>query len=66
MPKKNLQVKIVRSSLSRFVVDVERLLNDPLEECGQGIVYRQFDNFHSAILWQEKELLMNYYHSYIQ
>ena len=29
---------------SRFVCDAERLENDPLEEIGQGIIYKKFDN----------------------
>lgn len=33
---------------SRFVCDVERLLNDPMEEKGQGVIYR-YDYFSNPI-----------------
>lgn len=33
------RIKTVRFPYSRFVVDAERLWNDPLESVGQGIVY---------------------------
>lgn len=36
------RVKPIIFGLSRFVVDVERLPNDPMENQGQGIIYRKF------------------------
>lgn len=39
------RIKTVRFPYSRFVVDAERLWNDPMESIGQGIVYRQFDGY---------------------
>ena len=38
-------IKAVRFPYSRFIVDAERLWNDPLESEGQGIVYRRFDRY---------------------
>ena len=35
-------IKTVRFPYSRFIVDAERLWNDPLEKVGQGIVYRYY------------------------
>lgn len=36
-------ITMVRSNLSRFIVDVERLENDEMEKVGQGIVYTKFN-----------------------
>ena len=38
------RIKTVRFPYSRFIVDAERLWDDPMEAIGQGIVYRYFDN----------------------
>lgn len=38
-------VRTVRFSYSRFIVDAERLWDDPLEEEGQGIVYKRFADY---------------------
>lgn len=47
----------VRFPYSRFVVDAERLWNDPLEKEGQGILYRRFGDYHRHIPKQcEKRL----------
>lgn len=55
----------VRFDLSRFVVDVERLENDPLESIGQGIVYHSF-NGHKRILNDlVRQELMARYHDHI-
>lgn len=39
------RIRTVRFPYSRFIVDAERLWNDPMESSGQGIVYRQFDGY---------------------
>lgn len=36
------RIETVRFPYSRFVVDAERLWNDPLEDKGQGILYRKY------------------------
>lgn len=37
------RIKTVRFPYSRFIVDAERLWDDPLETVGQGIVYRYYN-----------------------
>lgn len=46
----NEKVTSVIFPLSRFVCDVERLDNDPLEAEGQGILYRNFGGYSRGIL----------------
>ncbi len=58
-------IRTVRFPYSRFIVDAERLWNDPLESEGQGILYKQFDGYSRAIpresearllaLWQDHQ-----------
>ena len=43
------RVKTVRFPYSRFIVDAERLWNDPLEKIGQGIVYKSFDGYQRQV-----------------
>lgn len=47
--------------LSRFVCDVERLENDPLEAKGQGIIYTEFDGVKRAGAYSKKDLMALYY-----
>lgn len=54
-------IKKVVFPLSRFIVDAERLINDPLEQLGQGIIYRCFDGFQRNIDSTEKIRLMDLY-----
>lgn len=51
----------VQSIFSRFVVDCERLINDPLEAQGQGILYERFDGNYRTISDDERTRLMAYY-----
>jgi len=46
----NDKVVAVVFPLSRFVCDVERLDNDPLEQEGQGILYRHFGGYSRGML----------------
>lgn len=39
------RIRTVRFPYSRFIVDAERLWDDPMESIGQGIVYREFDGY---------------------
>ena len=48
----------VRFPYSRFVVDAERLWNDPLEKVGQGILYRRFGDYHRHIPKFEKNFVV--------
>lgn len=52
--------------LSRFIIDAERLENDPLKTKGQGILYTDFEGFHREIAPEVRDSLMNIYHKYIQ
>ena len=54
-------ISAVVSRFSRFVVDCERLENDPMEKCGQGILYTEFDGNHRTITPEQKEILTGYY-----
>lgn len=42
---KDERIRTVRFPYSRFIVDAERLWDDPMETIGQGIVYKQFDGY---------------------
>ena len=42
-------IKTVRFPFSRFIVDAERLWNDPMERIGQGIIYRHFDGYRRQV-----------------
>lgn len=46
----NEQVVSVVFPYSRFVCDVERLDDDPMESIGQGIIYRTFGGYSRGIL----------------
>ena len=50
---------------SRFYVDVERLVDDPLEKEGQGIIYTRFNNNVRTVDEREREHLMTLYHNHI-
>jgi N-formylglutamate amidohydrolase len=65
IPEKKDRIKTIVADYSRFVVDVERLPDDPLNECGQGIIYTDFNGFHRDVDEEEKMVLMGYYYSYI-
>ena len=59
---KNVSIRTVRFPYSRFIVDAERLWNDPLESVGQGILYKQFDGYFREIPKVYKENLLNLWH----
>ena len=48
-------VSMVVFPYSRFVCDAERLENDPLEEKGQGIIYKEYGN-HKRNVMTEKQI----------
>ena len=66
IPEKKDRIKTIVADYSRFVVDVERLPDDPLDECGQGIIYTDFNGFHRDVNEEERMVLMGYYYSYIK
>lgn len=51
---------------SRFCVDVERLINDPLETEGQGIVYTRFHDIYRHLNDGEFRILMSLYKQYVE
>ena len=53
----------VRFPYSRFIVDAERLWDDPMEDIGQGIVYTQFGDFKRNVTdCKKKQLQMLWKH----
>lgn len=66
IPEKNDRIKHIIADYSRFVVDVERLPDDPMDKCGQGIIYTDFNGFHRDVDEEERMVLMGYYYSYIK
>lgn len=59
-------VQAVIAQQSRFVLDVERLLDDPLESIGQGIIYTQFNGNKRTVSPEEHEHLMQQYNLHIE
>ena len=57
-------IRTVRFPYSRFIVDAERLWNDPLEAEGQGILYKQFDGYLRMIPQEYEEHLLNLWHNH--
>ena len=55
-------VKTVRFPYSRFIVDAERLWDDPLEQHGQGIVYKQFDGYTRSVPEENEKQLLGLWH----
>ena len=66
IPEKKDRIKTIVADYSRFVVDVERLPDDPMNKCGQGIIYTDFNGFHRDVDEEERMVLMGYYYSYIK
>lgn len=66
IPDNREGIQTITFDYSRFVVDVERLVNDPLEKIGQGIVYEKFNDLHRAFEGQEKIEMFRYYAKYIR
>lgn len=55
----------VVAKFSRFYVDTERLINDPLESIGQGRFYTNFEECHRTISSEEREEMESYYQEHI-
>lgn len=56
------RIKTVRFPFSRFIIDAERLLNDPMEQSGQGIVYKYFDKYQRYIPKSAEQNLLKLWH----
>jgi len=65
IPEIREEIKVILADYSRFVVDVKRLSDDPLEKDGQGVIYAEFNNNHRFIEEKERLDLVSYYYSYI-
>jgi N-formylglutamate amidohydrolase len=66
VPDNKPGVKSITADYSRFVVDVERLEDYPLDSTGQGIVYTQFNGIKRTIDEEERLGMMAYYYAYIK
>lgn len=62
---KHPDVHAVIAQQSRFILDVERLIDDPMEKIGQGIIYTDFNGLHRTVTQEEKENLMQRYHHHL-
>ena len=60
------RIKSVRFPYSRFIVDAERLWNDPLEKIGQGILYREYKGFCREIPAWARGRLFGLWHNHQQ
>ena len=61
-----VNVSMVRYDKSRFYCDVERLMNDPMEKIGQGIIYKEFEGFKRDVSSSLHDKLMYDYHLHRQ
>lgn len=59
------RVKAVRFPYSRFTCDVERLIDDPMEAIGQGILYANFHGHHRHLTHDQEKSLMALYFDHI-
>ena len=66
VPDDQSGVKSVVADYSRYVVDVERLLDDPMNEIGQGIIYTKLNGLQRTISDEEQLGMIAYYYSYIK
>lgn len=64
-PNHNERVVPISFNMSRFIVDAERLLNDPLEKIGQGILYTDYEDYHRELSTEMKNELMDAYIGHI-
>ena len=55
-------IRTVRFPYSRFIVDADRLWNDPLEEHGQGIIYKQFEGYSRNVPKENEKQLLGLWH----
>lgn len=53
---KNEKVKSVIFPYSRFVCDAERLVDDPMEAEGQGIIYTHYGGYTRGLLTEEEKM----------
>lgn len=58
-------VKAFSFPYSRFYIDAERLVGDPLEDVGQGIIYERFNGLNREVGRYERTELMRRYQAFI-
>ena len=66
IPDNREGIQFITSDYSCFVVDVERLVNDPLEKIGQGIVYKMYNGLHRTFKGNEEIEMFRYHAKYIR
>ena len=59
-------IRTVRFPFSRFIVDAERLRDDPMEAIGQGIIYRHFDGYRRHVPQPHETLLLQLWEGHQQ
>lgn len=66
-PNRSLKRRVIPVvfQYSRFFVDVERLIDDALNDKGQGIVYTEFNGIKRNLTDEDKKMLMNIYSRHI-
>ena len=52
------RISTVRFPYSRFIVDAERLWDDPMDSIGQGIVYKEFDAYRREVPEEHERQLL--------
>lgn len=56
------RINTVRFPYSRFIVDAERLWNDPMESIGQGIIYKEFESYQRDVPLESEQNLLKLWH----
>lgn len=59
-------IRPIRFPYSRFIVDAERLWDDPMEELGQGIIYRHYDGYRRELTEHHKSRLLRLWQNHQQ
>lgn len=59
-------IRTVRFPFSRFIVDAERLWDDPMEDIGQGIIYRHFDGYQRQVPLPNEVMLLQLWEGHQQ
>ena len=59
-------IRTVRFPFSRFIVDAERLWDDPMEDIGQGIIYRHFGGYQRQVPLPNEAMLLRLWEGHQQ
>ncbi len=63
---RNSNITVVRFPYSRFIVDAERLWDDPMEAVGQGIIYRHFYEYRREVSEHNEPALLQLWQGHQQ